>query len=100
MESNSQHPAVLDAARRASGEGLSGLGADHPETLIAAFLLARVRGEHDEAIDLYRQLMDTRERVFGTDHPETLTAVDTVANVLTQKGVPQALEPLYRMRII
>lgn len=58
------------------------LGAEHPETLKAMVVLAKLlhyRHEYEKSLALAREVATIRERKLGADHPETLRAQNMVA---------------------
>ncbi|KQX96542.1 serine/threonine protein kinase [Rhodanobacter sp. Root480] len=58
------------------------LGAEHPETLRAMVVLAKLlhyRHEYEKSLALAREVANIRERKLGADHPETLRAQNMVA---------------------
>jgi serine/threonine-protein kinase len=58
------------------------LGAEHPETLKAMVVLAKLlhyRHEYEKSLALAREVANIRERKLGADHPETLRAQNMVA---------------------
>ena len=58
------------------------LGPDHPDMLTVRNNLAvayRSVGRFGEAIELFEQVLDERERVWGADHPDTLTVRNNLA---------------------
>jgi hypothetical protein len=58
------------------------LGRDHPETLATRGHIAHWTGHtghSDGALQLYRELLQDRERILGRDHPETLITRGNVA---------------------
>jgi serine/threonine-protein kinase len=60
----------------------SKLGPDHPETLNAMVVLAKLlhyRHEYEKSLALAREVATIRERKLGADHPETLSAQNMVA---------------------
>jgi serine/threonine-protein kinase len=60
----------------------SKLGPDHPETLNAMVVLAKLlhyRHEYEKSLALAREVATLRERKLGADHPETLSAQNMVA---------------------
>jgi non-specific serine/threonine protein kinase/serine/threonine-protein kinase len=75
------------------------LGADDPETLRTASLLAQAMGERgrlDEAEHRARATWKAQARVLGEEHPETLRSLYSVGLILQlQRRWPEA-EPLLR----
>lgn len=60
----------------------SKLGPDHPETLDAMVVLAKLlhyRHEYEKSLTLAREVATLRERKLGADHPDTLAAENMVA---------------------
>ena len=58
------------------------LGPDHPDMLTVRNNLAvayRSVGRFGEAIELFEQVLDERERVWGADHPDMLTVRNNLA---------------------
>ena len=65
------------------------LGPDHPDTLAVRNNLALVYesvGRFGEAIELFEQVLDERERVLGADHPDTLKTRNNLASVYYSVG--------------
>ncbi|WP_433365436.1 tetratricopeptide repeat protein [Actinoplanes sp. CA-142083] len=62
---------------------------DDPEVMEASHRLAVIlheKGEPAEAEQLFRQVLEARERVLGRDHSDTLTTMHSLATVLQVAG--------------
>ena len=74
------------------------LGPDHPDTLIAAGQLTDAllaAGQHAEAVQCARYVLDGRDRVLGPGHPAAVAARITFGRALAGSGDPgQALQVL------
>ena len=65
------------------------LGPDHPDMLTVRNNLAvayRSVGRFGEAIELFEQVLDERERVWGADHPDMLTVRNNLAGAYKSVG--------------
>ena len=65
------------------------LGPDHPDTLSVRNNLAVAYdsvGRFGEAIELFEQVLDERERLLGADHPDTLNTRSNLASVYDSVG--------------
>ena len=65
------------------------LGPDHPVTLTVRNNLAgayKSAGRLAEAIELFKQVLDERERVLEADHPDTLTVRNNLASAYESVG--------------
>ena len=78
------------------------LGPDHPDTmnarnsLAAAYLAA---GRVAEAIPLFEQTLDVRQRRLGSDHPDTLTSQNNLASAYQVAGrITEAIR-LYELNL-
>ena len=61
------------------------LGKTHPDTLGAMDALAEIvaaRNELLRALDVYEQILDSKERMLGEQHPETLLTLKAIARIL------------------
>lgn len=57
------------------------LGAEHPSTLKSKISLARIledRGEYQEALRLYGQVLDVRRRIFGDENFLTMNIIQRI----------------------
>ncbi|MDQ3781410.1 MAG: tetratricopeptide repeat protein, partial [Actinomycetota bacterium] len=72
------------------------LGAEHPDTLAAAFALAQL-SERQQAVELYERVLEGRERVLGPDHPHTLTTATNLAQKYDTERKPEANALLRRV---
>jgi hypothetical protein len=62
------------------------LGPDHPFTEVGRYTLANAfqsLGRYQQAADLHRDVLATRERVLGPDHPDTLDSRNNLTASLT-----------------
>jgi serine/threonine protein kinase/tetratricopeptide (TPR) repeat protein len=78
------------------------LGAEHPDTLLAAnqvALVLKAQGKLAEAEPLLRQNLEAHRRVQGDEHPDTLRAVHNLAGLLRDQGKLAEAEPLYRRNL-
>jgi tetratricopeptide (TPR) repeat protein len=65
-------------------------------TQIALGLLRRSQGRFDEAENLLRQALSTREQQYGSDHRNVAAAASELGRVLEEKGNFSDAESLYR----
>ncbi len=76
------------------------LGADHPDTLrsasILAIILQRSHAAPDEAERLWRHVWERREATLGKAHPDTLAAMNNLGNLLRDAGQSAEAIPLNR----
>jgi tetratricopeptide (TPR) repeat protein len=83
---------VLELARAALKKSL---GADHPDTLVAANNLAgayRDTGKIPEAIALFREVHQKRADLLGAEHEDTLTTLNNLAVAYQEAGrLPEAI---------
>lgn len=56
-------------------------------------------GQYAEAEPLEREILEQRTRLLGKEHPDTLRSVDSLANVLNNKGNYSGAEVLYRQAV-
>ncbi|MEU9529655.1 MULTISPECIES: tetratricopeptide repeat protein [Streptomyces] len=78
------------------------LGPEHPDTLMGRNHLASALGglgEHQQAVDLHRQVLADRERILGSDHPDTLTSRNNLADALSALGEYQEALDLHRQTL-
>ena len=57
---------------------------------------AAEQGSYDNAEQMNRQALDSREKVLGKEHPNTLTSVDNLAIVLQRQGKYEEAEQMTR----
>ena len=53
------------------------------------------RAATSEAEPLFREALETRERVLGADHPDTAASYNNVASNLDAQGRYEEAEPLF-----
>ena len=73
------------------------LGQTHPDTLGAMDALAEIvvsREELDRGLDLYEQILDSKERMLGEKHPETLSTLKAIARILRIQEKPEEAEEI------
>ena len=90
--------ALTDSVTRAGDT----LGSDHPSTLTARLSLAgayREAGRLHEAIELFEQNLDDRNRILGPHHPDTLTSRDNLAYAYREAGRLHEAIPLYEQNL-
>ncbi|WP_052745313.1 FxSxx-COOH system tetratricopeptide repeat protein [Streptomyces sp. WM6386] len=98
--------AARDRLTRLFRSWSSALGDQHPDTLLAAVLLAKAlrrTGAADASRQLLADILDRRRRTLGEDHPDTLVTAARLAAQLGEDGEPLeasrlAEETLGRMR--
>jgi len=56
----------------------------------------RDQGKYLEAEQMYREVVEVRERVQGKEHPDTLTSMNNLATVLSDQGKYLEAEQMYR----
>jgi tetratricopeptide (TPR) repeat protein len=86
-----------DLAQHLHEQWQQALGADHPETLDARYLLAFAlseMGRYKEAHDLYEDTLARRRRVLGENHLATLQTANALALQLRELGNRQAAREL------
>ena len=79
------------------------LGAEHPDTLAAAHILAGSlshRGKHAEAEEMLREVLAVRKRVQGAEHPATLTTASNLARSLSDQGKHAEAEEMQRAVLV
>lgn len=67
------------------------LGPDHPDTLVAAGQLADAlvaTGQHGDAVQCARWVLDGRDRVLGPGHPAAVAAMISLGRALAGSGQP------------
>lgn len=77
--------------------GVQELGAEHPDTLLAAKDLSvalRRNGKLERALELAEEVHTRMLRLFGQDHPDTLAAAVALANALRTVGREQEAHEL------
>ena len=57
---------------------------------------ARKQGSYNEAEQMNRQALDSKEKVLGEEHPDTLTSVSDLALVLQHQGKYEEAEQMNR----
>ena len=57
---------------------------------------AAEQGSYDEAEQMDRRALDSREKMLGKEHPDTLTSVCNLASVLRYQGKYGEAEPMNR----
>jgi Flp pilus assembly protein TadD len=62
-------------------------------------VIARRRGDLEEAERLYRRALEIKERVLGPEHPEVGTTLNNLAVVCWRRGRLDEAEALYRRAI-
>jgi Flp pilus assembly protein TadD len=62
-------------------------------------VIARRRGDLEEAERLYRRALDIKERLLGPEHPEVGTTLNNLAVVYRRRGRLEEAEALYRRAI-
>ena len=75
------------------------LGAEHPDTLITASILASVlgdQGKYEEAEEMNRRALEGYGKVLGAEHPYTLTSVANLATALRSQGKYEEAEKMNR----
>jgi tetratricopeptide (TPR) repeat protein len=71
---------------------------ERPDTVATDNLALKLTYEakYDEAEQLYRRLLHTREKASGKDHPDTLITVRGLASVLTYEEKYDEAKRMYR----
>ncbi|MCA1656801.1 MAG: tetratricopeptide repeat protein, partial [Actinobacteria bacterium] len=67
----------------------SGLGDDHPDTLVSAYIVAAILwtlGQYEQARQLVDDTVTRQRRILGDDHPDTLRSATTLASTLWAVG--------------
>lgn len=84
-----RHEVAGAMARQVLADRIRLLGHDHPSTLSALALTARIAhalGETDEAVEKLKEVIERRERVLGAEHP---FVVEGRARLATWQADPQ-----------
>jgi hypothetical protein len=55
----------------------------------------RNQGHYEEAEQIYREVVQVREKVLGKEHPSRLTSMNNLALVLSNQGKYKAAEQMY-----
>ena len=73
------------------------LGQTHPDTLGAMDALAEIvvsREELNSGLDIYEQILDSKERMLGEQHPETLSTLKAIARILRLQELAEEAEEI------
>jgi hypothetical protein len=79
--------------------GTRTLGAEHPDTLIVRYSIARemaARGDHAGAEEHFREVFAARQQALGQDHPDTLITWFSIAQEMAARGDHAGAEAEYR----
>ncbi len=90
--------AAAERARTAVEFATNAFGPQHLDTILSLRALAEAldyAGRHAEALSVYREVLNRREKILGFDHPDTISSVNDLALVFQSLGQYGAAEPLY-----
>jgi len=63
-------------------------------TVILAELYQQ-QGKYNQAEEIYRQCLNSCDKIYGTDHPNTLSVTGNLASLYENQGKYELAEPLY-----